>query len=296
MFQSIMVPLDRSAFAEQALPWALSIAQRAHARIDLAQVHVMYALEGAVGFSPYSAAEEVESGQKERLYLEATAKWLTSVSTVPVDAELLDGSAVMANTVADAIARRAQAKNEDLLVLATHDRIPVDRFFLGSVSDELMRYAAVPLLLIHASKLSRGIFAEPELEHVLIPLDGSELAEQILEPALHMARLMEARCTLMRVIGPRASERERREADAYLEQMATRAKERNLPVQTRLSAASHAADAILEALPPDGRTMVALATHGRGGVARMLRGSVADKVLRTCSAPLLVFRPKMQQA
>src|SRR5882672_3103306 len=100
MYLSLLVPLDRSSFAEQALPLALSIAQRANARLDLVEVHALYALEDpTAGRLPFEPQRDAERQQQEQLYLDATAKWLTSMSSVSATAGVLSGSVVLPETV-----------------------------------------------------------------------------------------------------------------------------------------------------------------------------------------------------
>ena len=135
----------------------------------------------------------------------------------------------------------------------------------------------------------RALIPEPVLEDLLVPLDGSPLAEQVLPAALELAGLMEGRCTLLRVVGPGAAALA--EAEAYLERVASRLRADGTRIQTRVVLARHAAEAILEQVRAHGHDLVALATHGHGGARRVLLGSVADKVIRGASAPVLVYRP-----
>jgi nucleotide-binding universal stress UspA family protein len=121
---------------------------------------------------------------------------------------------------------------------------------------------------------------------------------------LDLARLWEGCCTLLRVIEaspaptagqasrPRSLEEEREAAAReYLEKIAARLREEGVSVQTRVVAAPHAAPAILEEAQTQRCDFIALATHGRGGLRRMLLGSIADKVIRGASTPVLVYRP-----
>jgi nucleotide-binding universal stress UspA family protein len=295
MYLSLLVPLDRSSFAEQALPLALSIARQAKARLDLVEVHALYALEdptaGRAHFEPDLDAERM---RKEQLYLDATAKWMTAVAPVSVSTCVLSGSAVVPATVADGILERARAGQADLIVMATHGRGPLGRFGVGSVTDELVRRARVPVLLWRP-----GMILESFLDNILIPLDGSALAEQALEPALDMARLMEARCSLLRVVASRSSPADRTpvgppekaRAEAYLERVAARVREQGVQVRARVVVARHAVEAIREEAAAQGSNLIALATHGRGGLQRLLLGSVADKLVRAGAAPVLICRP-----
>jgi nucleotide-binding universal stress UspA family protein len=301
MYRSLLVPLDRSSFAEQALPLALSIARQANARLDLVEVHALYALEDPIaGWAPYVYEPERDADHKrqEQLYLDGTARWLTSVSPVSATAVVLPGSVVLPETVADSILERARAGGADLIVMATHGRGPLSRILHGSVADELIRRAEVPVLLVRGSEKDPGIIPEPVLDNILILLDGSALAEEVLEPALDLARLMEAQCVLLRVIESRSSPangvtggpREKAQAEAYLKHVARRVREQGLQVPTLVVVARHAIDAILEEAAAQASNLIALATHGRGGLQRLLLGSLADKLVRAAVAPVLVYR------
>jgi nucleotide-binding universal stress UspA family protein len=300
MYRSLLVPLDRSSFAERALPLALSIARRANARLDLVEVHALYALEDrTAGWVSFEPERDAERKRQEQLYLDATAKWLTSMSLVSTTAGVLSGSAVLAATVADCILERARAGQADLIVMATHGRGPLSRFGNGSVTDELIRRARVPVLLVRASEPAPEIIPEPALANILILLDGSALAEQVLEPALDLARLMEARCSLLRVVESRCARADRVpggssekvQAEAYLGHIAARVREQGVRVRARVVVARHAIEAMLEEAAAQASNLIALATHGRGGLQRLLWGSVADKLIRAAASPVLVYRP-----
>ncbi len=282
MFRSILTPLDGSPFAEQALPLALSIARRAGAKLDLLHVHVLYALtDPRPSRYTYDAKEDAEYRREEQLYLDGTAKWLAAVSPVPTSTVVVSG------TGADGILERAWSSSPDLVVMATHGRGRVARFFLGSVADELVRQAEVPVLLVPTRDPAPRILPEPVLENVLVALDGSALAERVLEPALDFVRLVQGRCTLLRV----AEETQAVEARAYLESIARPIRKEGIVVQTRVIVAPHAAEAILEEADKRRGDLIALGTHGRGGLRRMLLGSVADEVIHGAVTPVLVYRP-----
>ena len=298
MYRSVLVPLDRSSLAEQALPLARSIAQRANGKLDLVEVHTLYALDDRnSGWLPFDRDRDAECKQQEQLYLDATAKLVGSLSPLTVTAGVLTGSAVLAETVADSILERARTGNADLIVMTTRGRGVVSRFALGSVADELVRRAPIPVLLMRPTEKAPVVTAEPVIDNILIPLDGSPLAEQILEPALDMARLMEARCTLLRVVEARSSPGDRREppenaqAEAYLERVAERLREQGYQVHTHVVVARHTVEAILAEAAALANSLIAVATHGRGGFNRLLLGSVADKLIRTAASPVLVYRP-----
>jgi nucleotide-binding universal stress UspA family protein len=287
MFQRVLVPLDGSGFAEQALPWARVLARRAGAGIELVRGHVLYALrDPAASWCPFDPAEETRWRQEEQLYLDNIARRLT------VESPLVTSTALIDSLAADAILARVEASQADLVVMTTHGRGLLSRFFVGSVADELVRRAPVPILLVRPRELTSGPFLEPALENVLVPLDGSALAEQALGPALNLAGLMGARCTLLRIVelsGEASQEAETAQAHMYLNGLARRLREQPVPIEVLTVAAVQVADAIVRLAQAS--DLIALATHGRGGVQRLLLGSVADKVIRASCNPVLVYRP-----
>jgi nucleotide-binding universal stress UspA family protein len=328
MYRSLLVPLDGSGFAEQALPVALGLALRAGATLHLVHVHTPHAppsaledpgdradpADGTPQEAPSErdpagrALREANSQLKEayRSYLDGVSRRLAALATVPVLADLVEGA------VGDALAEEARVRGADLIVMATHGRGPLSRFWLGSVADEMVRRSPVPVLLLRPRGAAADLAEGPVFKHVLIPLDGSALAEQVLEPALALGGLMQARYTLLRVVvpallpgpdptgyglvGPDDSvlEGQQREARGYLEGVAVRLRARSGVVQTRAAVGQQPAVAILEEARALGADLIALETHGRGGLARLLLGSVADKVLRGALSPVLVHRSAAQ--
>jgi nucleotide-binding universal stress UspA family protein len=144
---------------------------------------------------------------------------------------------------------------------------------------------------------------------ILIPLDGSTNAEAVLPHALALGQATQAEYRLLRVVEPvmvarpmpanpavRALDDQlidqlRVDAQLYLDQLAERLAAQGLTVRSTVVVAPQAAIAILEAAQQDGIDLIAMATHGRRGLARVLLGSVADKVLRGATAPVLLYRP-----
>lgn len=306
MYRSLLVPLDGSMFGEHALPLALSIARRAHASLQVVHVHVPPAPMYVEGMAVLEDTSDGEARERERAYLDEVIKRLAAVSTAPASAALLEGP------IADALHEHAVATGVDLVVLTTHGRGPLARFWLGSVADELVRRLPMPLLLVRPQEEAPDPAKEQVLQHVLIPLDGTALAEQILEPAVALGTVMQADYTLLRVLNPLATaghdpagypisglvpealKQVQTEAEAYLERTAKRLRAQSLRVRTRVVVGSHPAVAILDEASANPIDLIALETHGRRGLNRLLLGSVADKVLRGSPTPVLVHRPADQ--
>ncbi len=303
MYRSLLVPLDGSTFGEHVLPFALSIARRAGAAVQFVHVHVPLAPLYFESVPTFDSALDARAREQENAYLETMVKHLAGTSTVPVSAKLLEGS------VADAVHEHALAAGTDLVVMTTHGRGRLSRFWLGSVADELVRRLSMPLLLVRPQETPPNLATEPILRQMLILLDGSAFAEQILTPATELGGLMQAEYTLLRVVQPMpligydpsgfglggmampSWQQAQREAATYLESVAQRLRGQALSVQTRVLVSPHPAVAILEAAPAQNLGLIALETHGHRGLTRMVLGSMADKVLRGAVTPVLIHRP-----
>jgi nucleotide-binding universal stress UspA family protein len=237
------------------------------------------------------------------MYLDGVVKRLTEIVPVPVSRALVEGP------VAEALHDHAASATADLVLMATHGRGSLSRLWLGSVADKLVRCLPMPMLLIRPQEQAPDFTLDRAFQHILVPLDGSELAEQALGPAVALGSLMGADYLLVRVVdplepagrdaqgfmisglAPEGLLRLKHEAEAYLERMAENLRARSLRASTRVLVSSQAALAILEqaAIPPN--DLIAMETHGRGGLTRLLLGSVADKIIRGSLTPVLVHRP-----
>ncbi len=305
MFLSILTPLDRTSFAEQSLPLAAGIARRANAKLDLVEVHSLYALEApSAGWIPFDTESDDECRQQEQLYLDATAKRVTLMSEIPVTTGVLAGCVVLPKMIADSILERAKSDKTDLIVMVTHGHGQVNRAVGGSVADELVRRASIPVLLVRPGEKANDIIPEPVIDNILIALDGSPLAEQVLDPAFDLARLMEATCKLIRVVPPESSQgdlksgaaSERQEAEIYLERVANRLRTQGVEAQTHVLAARHVVDAVIKEAQAQTNCLIALSTRGRGGLKRLVLGSVADQLIRTSELPVLVYCPSGKES
>jgi nucleotide-binding universal stress UspA family protein len=301
MYRSILVPLDGSTFGEHALPLAVSLARRSGASLELVLVHTPFIYVES-GFL-YDDRVDKQLQDQEQSYLEGVAKRLRAVTPVPVSWTLREG------LVADSIRGQLTATSADLIVMTTHGRGPLSRFWLGSVADELVRRAPAPVLLVRPQESTPDLTQEPVLQYVFIPLDVSATAEQVLEPAVALGRLLGTDFTLLRVVKPvlfaghdptalgdpalgqSVTEQIRTEARTYLEGVAEGLRARSLNVQTRVLVDTQPAVAILRESQDQPHGVIALATHGRGGLQRTLLGSVADKVVRGAILPVFVYRP-----
>jgi len=293
----ILVPLDGSALAERALPVAAELSRLAGAPVELVHVHVPISPDPIHVEGLPVIDEHMRSLRRdhERAYLERLRERLGAEASV--------STAVVDGPVAPGLAAHARAVGAWLIVLTTHGRGGLERMWLGSVADELARVSPVPILLVRPEPPPAGRFAR-----ILAPLDGSKTSEAILEHAARLARLGSgAEIVLLRVVQPLVAAvwlpegavaaaapqedlpgRERR-AREYLDAAARSLA--GLRVRPRVEVAASVAAAILQTAQAEACDLVALATHGRSGLARVALGSVTDKVVRASHTPVLLFRP-----
>jgi nucleotide-binding universal stress UspA family protein len=289
MLRTLLVPLDGSVLAEQALPYASGLACAAGARLLLVRATLAHPVAGVDEADARAATverAEVElGGVAERLKHEGLA-----VEPVVYYAE-----------AADAILEAARERQADLIVMSTLGRTGLGRWIYGSVANRVLQRAEVPLLLVPASGDRAWAAEGPRC--ILVPLDGSTLAEEALAPAQSLADLGHADLLLVRVVEPVApiephggylpplhDESELNTARQYLEHVASMLRSGGRSVSVQVVEGSPAAQ--ISAVARERQVdLIAMATHGRGSVAQLVMGSVAAEVLRQASSPLLVVRP-----
>ena len=215
---------------------------------------------------------------------------------------------------ADHIRLRALDVDADLIVMTTHGRTGISRFWLGSVADAVVRHSPVPVLLLRPAKSARGrTAARHPFKRILVTLDGSALAADALGPAIDLAQATGATLVLLRVVLPAplmtaydpatpfayqpmivdeaATAGLAADAKRDVEALASRLHdETGLDVSADVVVDARVAEAIVHFAATHDVDVIAMTTHGRGAT-RWLLGSVADKVLRSSGLPVLLRRP-----
>lgn len=303
MYRQIIVPLDGSVPAEHAAIFAVALARRSGALLRLVRVHMNDVLPAALHGSNLGHESPVEKWdrevrEQEQQYLDQMAQRVREFHPgTRVVVEVVDGP-----VVATLLARSRRA---DLMVMATHGRGTFARGWLGSVADRVVRESVTPVILVRPGEEPADLRRDVAIKRILVPQDGSQAAEAVLEPALALATLIGAGITLLHVMAPlgdigpaniplgghlEPAGMTVHEATRQLQKIADRT---NLPdTQTLLVTHPHPAQGILTAAADVGAGLVALATRGHGGVKRLILGSVADKVIRTADVPVLVVAPR----
>jgi nucleotide-binding universal stress UspA family protein len=296
VMRTILVPLDGSPLAERALPSAAAIARAAQARILLLRAANAPALVGVT-----TVREEMRVVREASVYLEDVASRLPSGGVIE--------NAVFYGDAAEAILEEARLRGVDLVAMATHCRGGLDRLIAGSVAARVLREAGVPILLICSTEDTPPPPPFPTAPRILVALDGSTFAEAVLPCAREVAELLRGELVLMQSVPvPSAVQLDRdgrvvayvdqqveslqAEALAYLSGVADSiAADGALPRPRTEVRVGPAADTIAAASQELNAGLVAMATHGRTGLGRLLMGSVAEQVLRQCNLPVLLTRP-----
>jgi nucleotide-binding universal stress UspA family protein len=279
MLRNLVVPLDGSALAERALPYAVRLARVGHGRIIL--------MRAALG-----------EFEEEEEYLHTIARKL--VGHVPVECAVAYGRA------AGQILRAVSESGADAVVMATHGRTGLPHLLYGSVTEEVLANSSVPVLAVYAQP---GQAPEPAFSpynaRLLVPQDGSDYDA----PALHTALEIvggQGEIVLLGVVPPaehveygedghvlayldQQEESRRVEAHDYLNAVADEVRSR-VPVKVDVRVGDPANRIALAAIE-EAADLIVMATHGRIGIRRAVLGSVAGAVLRSTPTPVLLVHP-----
>ncbi len=321
MFQRILVPLDGSARAEHAIPVASRLARASHGTIIFAHI-----VMPPIKIGEYSAEAEI-AGVQPRTY---ESRWSSAehylehilqrykheLEGVHIEQEMDTGA------TAGTVFSIADMESVDLIIVCSHGAHPLFHWMFKSVARAAVRHCPVPILVL---KESEGQFLAQPVNRplrMLVPLDGSPLAETALQPALQLLLALtapgegeihlvqgvelpsiEGKTLLHANEIQHQFERDMRIAGDYLQEVAHRLC-LDMPVKARpmitwsTVVSQHVTRSITElALPVEkGQSdhfydLVAMATHGRTGLQRMILGSVTEHMLGATDLPMLIVRP-----
>ncbi len=293
MLKKILVPLDGSNLAECALDTACRLAEGAGGELFLLRVTQADPAPLDFGQMPLSSPEDWQSATVA--YLEALAQRLAHPGLV-LDVLAAEGDP------ASLIVETAVTAGVDLIVMSTHGYSGLTRWLMGSVTEKVLQQAPCPVLVMRSAELPHKI---------LIPLDGSRLAESALQPGLELAQLLPSPIHLLSVayepslelLGFDPTEPLLQRADrAWNETAFQRAETYLQDVQAQLQRTvaevtmavryGPPASAILEYAEQNDIQLILMATHGLTGIRRWVFGSVTHKVLRAASCALCIVSPK----
>jgi nucleotide-binding universal stress UspA family protein len=286
MIERVLVPLDGSQHAEQILPHVRRILHRNGSEVILVHAVVPPPVENGVMIadSLLARAGGYILGIQERLAQEG----------VRVKSVFRMGSAV------NVILEVAQEVRATMLALTTHGETGLKRLLFGSIAESLMRKSSVPVFVARPFWSydllpdSGSPLLLPPIRNILLPLEGSPAASAILSPLIEFARLFDSRVVLLHVKDSGQKEdnpalEAKQEGLAILVECARSLEDQGVETLS-LMEQGDPAQVILKLARSQKTDLIAMATHGRSGIDRLLQGSVTERVLHESTCPMLVVR------
>jgi nucleotide-binding universal stress UspA family protein len=295
MYRQMLIPLDGSRVAEQVLPYGRFLAKAMAIPVELLEVVDPDAL--TVFSNPekgrYLDTLLAERRENSKVYLEAITGTFEgthvkySVETGKPEEVIID---------------RAGADKDALIIMATHARSGIQRWLLGSVTDKVLHGATNHILLVRATEEGRTA-GTAALTAVVVPLDGSVLAEKPLPYVVDFAKKMKLKVVLVRVysLSPMAGDayethteelinQVEAEARDYLAEKVKEIQRKGLENVASVAHLGSGAEEIITVARETPDSFIAMCTHGRSGIKRWVLGSVTERVLRHSGGPVLVIR------
>ncbi len=290
--RTIVVALDGTPASETVIPYAADLARQGH--LDLLLVHVI---------DPQIV--DAVSSEGHTVYVDEALDWhlVHARQYLRVQAERVaqDGLAVHTDVEvgapAEAIVQAARHGDAACIAMATHGRVGFARWALGSVADQVLTLADRPVLLLRACK-AQG--SPAPLSSIILPLDGSDLAEKALPEAEHYARTMGGKVIVLRAVRPVPYlpveqgvvgatvelDAARRYTDFVTGWLGQR-----VPAAEGYAELGSPVDEVVALAQGTPGSMVVMSTHGRSGIGRAVLGSVTNQIVRQCGRPVLVVPP-----
>jgi nucleotide-binding universal stress UspA family protein len=302
MFSKVLVPLDGSKLAEGILPYVESLVRGLSCEVALVSVI------NEQSATALSRTREYNRSQPFREFLEsAEGQAMNYLSEIKRERFSDAEYGVAVGSPAESIIQEQKNRGCDLIAMCTHGRTGLTRSILGSVTDKVLHQSDVPLLKVRPQDTETSAHRLAYLLSLIVPLDGSELSENVLPYAEELSRRLSMEITLVEAINVRVNdaffgggyyvdptpleEELVEEAEKYLREVGQRLKSKGLRVTWR-TLLDTPAQAIAETAKQTPGGLIAISTRGSSGVTRFLIGSVTEKVVRNAGGPVLVVPPR----
>ena len=302
MFDTILVPLDGSQLADCVLPHVVAIARPFDAEITLLRM-LEKNLAGASA-QLFDLLNWQINKTRTSLYLEKIQARFQK-SNIRVQTEILEG------LIAEGITEYAQSRGIKLIILSSHGRHGLTQWGISSITQKIILSAQTSLLIVRAHQYvghSDELTEAPVYRHILVPLDGSQRAENVLPAITQLANFHKSQIHLVQVVqtpemarqmppvredielSNRIVERNREEAERYLEQLKSRSYLEGIAVQTHLIASDNAAVALHQLVEQEQIDLVALSAHGYSGNHQWPYGSMVNNFILYGKVSLLIVQ------
>jgi len=325
MFKRLLVPLDGSPRAESALAVAARVASASDGTILLLQVVSIPATYTPYIYGPDMAQSPMYDEELIDMEQANAEKYLAEIAKADTLAGIKVETIVTPGTAGMSIINTAGEEHIDLIVMCSHGETGFKRWPLGSVAQHLSRHSSVPTLVLREDGPAPTSAFPDRLRPLrsiiaLVALDGSKMAEATLEPAANLVAALaapEQGTLLLSMVVTRKTARNKfekeehslDEARKYLTGIAERLQsgelaKLNLVIEWSIAESKDVADALIKAAESgtttesshkfSGCDLIAIATHGRGGMQRLVMGSVTERVLGATKLPMLIVRPRVE--
>ena len=296
--ERILVPLDGSEVAEQAIPYIAEVAAE-NAEITFFQVILeVHPERNLIGHVTVSAIEVEHRARVHSLeYLHATAERWRAVLPDDPRFEVAVGDPV------HEIIEAAKRLSCELIAVAGHGRSGIKRLAIGSVAESLAHKSRVPLLLVRIREGDEQ--REAKVDRIVVPFDGSDLARAAIPVAIDFAKGTGTELTLIQVVNPAAfvppaspmdpsfspevyvkvMDEVETEAESAIRQATAEIAEHGVTAKFELLKGSPAQVLIEHTRPDD---LIVMTSHGRSGLKRLIMGSVAGRLVREGHAPVVL--------
>jgi nucleotide-binding universal stress UspA family protein len=299
MFDPVLVPLDGSLLAECVLPHVVAIARAFDAKVILLRVLEKNRANGSVQL--FDLLNWQIKKTEAKLYLEKISERLIK-SKLQVEATVLEG------LVAESITEFAQSQGAKLIILSSHGRNGLSQWGISSVTQKIIFSAPTSVLIIRAQQPAANKSIDRQYIRMMVPLDGSLRAENVLPMVTLLARFHQSQIHIVHVVktpeiarqmplareevelSDRIVNRNREEAIRYLDQVRQQSHLEAIDVQTRLLTSDNAAAALHELAEKEGIDMVALSAHGYSGYKQWPYGSMVNNFVLYSKVPLLIVQ------
>jgi len=287
MFKKVLLPLDGSAEAESPLPYIKDFSNKFSSKVHVLGVGV---------------------GNKRRKVNRLLADYIQCTADNLAQDGILARSHMLYGHAVDQILLFIKENAIDLLVMATHGRSGVTRWWIGSIAENIVTEATIPVLLVRSKRLRETeVNKTKTFRHILVPLDGSSIGESALQYAETLALKLDAAISLLHVIHSFdglgfdipgydlkiMTKKLNDSGEKYLKSISEKLKNKGIKTSSKV-VVGNPATTIIEYAQEKKIDLIAMSTHGRSGITRWVLGSVADKILKESSLPLwLVRSPKM---
>ena len=290
MFTRMLVPLDGSETAEKVLPYARALARSLKIPVGLLRVIDTFGER-----SRYLDEFMDTAIRRNKDYLQRVAKTFPGAS---VEWTVEEGRP------AEIIITKAAENEGALITMATHGRSGLQRWLLGSVAEKVLRGTGNPVLLVRANEEAKTE-GEVTPSRIIVPLDGSELAEGVLPTVVELAKAITLKVVLLQSYRVNAimygyenalpdlnefNEELKKEATAYLDSWVEQLNRGGLADVVPIVSEEEAAEAIIKLANGAPNSLIAMCSHGRSGVRRWVLGSVTERVARHSVGPVLIIR------